>query len=66
MPFKEWIIELDDPRVLVWRQTANGVLVSFAVDLVARIDEERRCITRYDCAHGFIHQDVLGLKSGLL
>jgi hypothetical protein len=68
MPFKEGMIELGDARIYVWRFTEAGELVSFAVVLLALalIDREWGCITRYDCAHGFAHRDVIGRASGLL
>lgn len=66
MPLKEWIIELGGARILIWRHTQSGVVISFAVVLIAWIDDEWECVTRYDCAHGFAHRDVLGKRGGLL
>ena len=66
MPFKEWAIELGEFRILLWRQTTEGVLVDFLVALLAWNGEQWACITRYDCAHGFPHRDLLGRRSGLL
>jgi hypothetical protein len=63
MPLKEWIIHLPDGFVLlIRRDTSSGHCLDFAVVLVFN-DE---CVTRYDCAHGFPHRDVLGRKSGLI
>jgi hypothetical protein len=63
MPLKEWIIHLPDGfDLLIRRDTSSGLLLDFAVVLVFS-DE---CVTRYDCAHGFPHRDVLGKKSGLI
>jgi hypothetical protein len=66
MPFKDWIIQLEDARIEVWRVTDDGAVVAFAVVLVALVGGEWTCVTRYDTAHGFPHQDVLGRKVGLL
>lgn len=66
MPFKEWVIELGDASVYIWRSNLKGEPVSFAVILLASIDGEWECVTRYDCAHGFPHRDVIGKASGLL
>ena len=66
MPFKEWTIELDEARIYIWRHTQAGVVISFAVVLIAWTGDEWECVTRYDCAHGFPHRDVLGKQAGLL
>jgi hypothetical protein len=66
IPFKEWTIELDDARIYIWRHTQAGVVISFAVVLIAWTGDEWECVTRYDCAHGFPHRDVLGKQAGLL
>ena len=66
MPFKEWTIELDDARIYISRHTQAGVVISFAVVLIAWTGDEWECVTRYDCAHGFPHRDVLGKQAGLL
>jgi hypothetical protein len=63
MPLKQWIVQLPDGfMLLVRRDTSSGHLIDFAVVLIFN-DE---CVTRYDCAHGFPHRDVLGRKSGLI
>jgi hypothetical protein len=62
----EWIIELKEARIDIWRQTHSGTVVSFAVVLVAWTGQEWECVTRYDCAHGFPHRDILGKRTGLL
>jgi hypothetical protein len=66
MPLKEWIIELEEARIEIWRETHAGAVVSFAVVLIALVGDEWVCVTRYDCAHGFPHRDALGQRSGLL
>ena len=66
MPLKQWIIELGDARIFVSRVTRRGRVESFAVVLLAWTGEEWECTTRYDCAHGFAHRDVLGRRAGLL
>ena len=66
MPFKEWTIELENAQIYIWRYTVRGVVVSFAVVLIAWTEEDWECVTRYDYAHGFVHRDVLGKSAGLL
>ena len=66
MPFKEWTIELGVSHIYIWRRTEAGVVISFAVVLIAWTGTEWECVTRYDCAHGFAHRDVLGKRTGLL
>ena len=66
MPLKQWIIELGNARILASRATRRGQVESFAVVLLAWTDEGWECATRYDCAHGFAHRDVLGQRAGLL
>ena len=66
MPLKKWVIELGDARILVWRRTQRGRVESFAVVLLAWTGADWECATRYDCAHGFAHRDVLGRRAGLL
>ena len=65
MPVKEWIRDLGEFRILHYRETKKGVVIDFKVVLVALIDDEWVCVTRYDCADGFPHQDILGKKSDL-
>ena len=66
MPEKEWIIDLGEIRVYVWRETRAGGLLDFVVVLMKWSSTAWECITRYDCTHGFAHRDVLGKKGGLL
>jgi hypothetical protein len=66
MPLRSWRIELGEFRIIVWRQTKKGELADFLVALLAWIDDDWECVTRYDCTHGFPHQDVLGKRGGLL
>ncbi|NBB80173.1 MAG: hypothetical protein GVY36_12135 [Verrucomicrobia bacterium] len=67
MPEKNWKIYLNDERyVLLFLQTNGALVIGFAVVLVAIIDGELTCVTRYDTAHGQAHRDVLGRKSGLM
>jgi len=66
MPFKEWEIPLESARIYIWRETHAGVVISFAVVLLAWIGGQWECVTRYDCAHSFPHRDVLGKRAGLL
>ena len=66
MPEKEFKIWLDDGLVLAWRDSGSGGISSFRVVLLAEIDGEIHCVARYDTAHGVPHQDILGLKGGLL
>lgn len=66
MPLKRWIIELEGARVLVSRVTRRGKVESFAVVLLIETTTGWECATRYDCAHGFAHRDVIGRRAGLL
>lgn len=66
MPLKHWVIELAGARILVSRSTRRGLVVSFAVVLLVWTDAGWECATRYDCAHGFGHRDVIGRRAGLL
>ena len=67
VPEKKWSLPLADSAwILVYLQTQNGRVTSFAVVLVAEIEGKHICVTRYDTAHGFAHRDVLGLQSGLI
>lgn len=66
MPLKRWIIELEGARILVSRTTRRGRVESFAVVLLIWTDAGWECATRYDCAHGFAHRDVIGRRAGLL
>ena len=66
MPYRDWTIDLGEFRVFVWKVTLKGVVTDFLVALLAWNGEKWVCITRYDCAHGFPHQDVLGQRAGLL
>lgn len=61
MPEKEWIVYLGQAcRVEVEKITFRGRVTGFRVVLLAEIDGELHCVTRYDTAHGFAHRDVLG------
>jgi len=67
MPEKNWIIQLDETkRILVFLHTAGPRVFAFAVVLVAVVDGEEVCVTRYDTSHGQAHRDVIGIQSGLL
>ena len=66
MPLKQWIIELGRARILVSRATRRGKVESFAVVLLTETEAGWKCATRYDCAHGFAHRDVIGDRAGLL
>jgi hypothetical protein len=43
-----------------------GVVIAFAVVLVAETPDGMVNIARYDTAHGIAHRDVLGRRKGLL
>lgn len=66
MPLKHWIIELEGTRILVTRATRRGKVGLFAVVLLTWTDEGWECATRYDCAHGFAHRDVIARRASLL
>ena len=46
-------------RLLIARKTVGGKVVRFRVVLLAEEDGKLRCLTRYDTAHGYAHQDIL-------
>jgi hypothetical protein len=66
MPLKSWRINLGEFQIVVTRHTEKGVLVDFLVALLAWTGSKWECITRYDCAHGFAHRDVIGERGGVL
>ncbi len=66
MPEKEFFIYLENAVIFVWQHTRGGELIDFRVVLLAEIDGEMCCISRYDTAHGFAHQDILGKSKGAL
>jgi hypothetical protein len=60
---KEWRIPLvGDSYLAVYVVRLNRRIINFAVVLI----ERGECVTRYDCAHGTPHRDVLGKKSVLI
>jgi hypothetical protein len=66
MPEKEFIVWLEGCTLLVWRKTEAGILTEFRVVLLDESDKGTHCIARYDTAHGFPHQDILGHAAGTL
>jgi hypothetical protein len=66
MPLKRWRVDLGEFRILVTRHTKQGELVDFVLALLAWTGAKWECVTRYDCAHGFPHRDVIGERRGLL
>jgi hypothetical protein len=67
VPEKRWRFTLKEGvRGHVRVITRKGQLVTFAVVLVAEIKGIPVCVSRYDTAHGQAHQDILGLKEGLI
>ena len=60
IPEKEWEIPLADGMILlISRLTVNGRVKKFRVVLLAEKTGRLRCLTRYDTAHGYPHQDIL-------
>ncbi len=67
MPEKEWIVWLNDAcRVETEKHTRAGRVTGFRVVLLADIDGETHCVTRFDTAHGFAHRDVLAFGGRLV
>lgn len=66
MPEKEFFIYLENAVIFVWRHTEQGEFTDFRVVLLAEINGKLCCISRYDTAHGFAHQDILGKRKGSL
>ena len=67
MALETYRIWLQDGRFIhiVFLQEA-GVVIAFAVVLVAETPDGMVNIARYDTAHGIAHRDVLGRRKGLL
>jgi hypothetical protein len=64
---REWTIFLGNgSRIVVFLDTARSETLSFAVVLIAEVDGEEVCVTRYDTAHSQPHRDVLGRRAGLI
>lgn len=67
MPQKDWLIWLDHScRIECERITRGGKVVSFRLVLLADIAGTTHCVTRYDTAHGFAHQDILAFGGAVL
>ena len=66
MPLRSWTIDLGEFQIVVRRHTEQGALIDFLVAVLAWDGDKWVCVTRYDSAHGFPHQDVLGSRRGLL
>jgi hypothetical protein len=67
MPLKLFEIWLGEHhKIFVERHTDQGHYRGFSVVLLYFHGGEWDDIGRFDCAHGVPHQDVLGLKNGLL
>jgi hypothetical protein len=43
-----------------------GSVIIFCVRLIKEELDREECIGRFDSAHGFAHQDILGRRKGLL
>ena len=65
MPEKDWTKTFGAFAIIVRRKTDGPKTLSFAVILVAFVDDRWVDITRYDTGHGVPHRDVLGAKQGL-
>lgn len=66
MPEKEFIIWIDQGRIITWRDIREGEVKAFRVVLLVEIDGATHCVARYDTAHGTPHQDILGRKRGTI
>ncbi len=59
----EFIVILDDRvRKRHIHEIEKGILISFAVQLETKIDEEWKTVIRYDTAHGSAHIDKFDKK----
>lgn len=67
MPEKDWIVWLDRAcRLEVERHSRGGRVTGFRIVLLADIDGEMHCVTRYDTSHGFAHRDILAFGGRLV
>jgi len=66
MPEKEFTQWLDDALLSASWSTVQGEITAFCVMLLVEIEGRTHCVARYDSAHGAPHQDILGLRKGLL
>ena len=66
MPDKEFTQWLDNALLAASWRTVQGEVSTFCVLLLVEIEGLTHCVARYDSAHGTPHQDILGIKKGLL
>ncbi|MBU1486663.1 hypothetical protein KKH56_01225 [bacterium] len=63
MPKKYFIIELSDgAEIHVFFETANGLIASFVVKLVLKIDHKYYEVIRFDSGHECPHKDILDVN----
>jgi hypothetical protein len=62
MPEKSWEKWLSESCwMFSERITEKGKVVRFRVILLAELEGQIHCVTRYDTAHGFPHRDILAI-----
>ena len=66
MPDKEFTQWLDNALLAASWSTVQGEVTAFCVMLLVEIEGRTHSVARYDSAHGTPHQDILGIKQGLL
>jgi len=66
MPDKEFTQWLDGALLAASCRTVQGEVAAFCVMLLVEIEGRTHCVARCDSAHGTSHQDILGIKKGLL
>ena len=57
--FTKVISHSGDDRLRLRIETKNGKVVDIVVQYEGKFNDEWHPIVRYDCAHGFLHRDVL-------
>jgi len=63
MPKKYFVIELAQGiEIHVYFETLNGLVISYVVKLLIRIDKRYYEIIRFDSAHGCPHKDTINEK----
>ena len=66
MPEKEFTQWLEGAILSASWRTDQGEVTAFCVMLLAEIEGQTHCVARYDSVHGTPHQDILGIRKGLL
>ena len=66
---KSFEISIDEVHLItVYYRTKKGIIVEFCVRLMREDISDGRlvCISRFDDAHGYAHQDILGVSGNII